>query len=67
MMNITVNGEQHDVHERLSVATLIEMLQIPRQGIAVATNREIVVRSTWETHVLQHGDVVEIITAAQGG
>ena len=42
-------------------------LEPERSGIAVAVNGEVVPRSQWPVYELNDGDVVEIITAMQGG
>ena len=42
-------------------------LEPERSGIAVAVNGEVVPRSQWPVYELHDGDVVEIITAMQGG
>ncbi|MDE3008138.1 MAG: sulfur carrier protein ThiS [Acidobacteriota bacterium] len=63
---ITVNGEGHELPP-MSVASLLAQLRVPSRGVAVALNGEIVTRSTWESVVVEDGDVVEILTAAAGG
>lgn len=62
-MNITVNGEQRDVGD-IVVADLL-----PRDpaGMAVAVNASVVPRAEHATTRLADGDVVEIVTAVQGG
>jgi sulfur carrier protein len=42
-------------------------LQPETQGVAVAVNGEIVPRAQWPGYELKNGDVVEVITAMQGG
>jgi sulfur carrier protein len=42
-------------------------LEPERSGIAAAVNGEVVPRSQWPVHELKDGDVVEVITAMQGG
>ncbi|MEV6526437.1 sulfur carrier protein ThiS [Longispora urticae] len=38
-----------------------------RRGVAVAVNGTVVPRSTWTSTALADGDVVELLTAVQGG
>jgi sulfur carrier protein len=63
----TVNGEQHDLPDGATVATLLEMLGAPRAGIAVARNEQVVRRREYDTHAIAEGDSIEIIKAAAGG
>ncbi|MEI7057728.1 sulfur carrier protein ThiS [Nocardioides sp. CCNWLW239] len=66
-MKITVNGEPMEVGG--TVADLLETRTGDRRpsGIAVAVAEEIVPRDDWADRLLHDGDVVEIVTAVQGG
>ena len=66
-MNVTVNGEAHDLAAPLSVDDLLGKLDLDRRGLAVAVNGEVVPRSTWADRAVADGDQVEILTIAQGG
>lgn len=66
-MKLHVNGEPHDVAEKLSVDDLVTALGIERRGVAIAVGDEVVPRSTWAERRLADGDRVEILTIAQGG
>jgi len=46
---------------------LLGELSLPAKGIAVAVNGEVVRRVDWAAHRLADGDVVDVLTAAQGG
>ena len=63
-MNITVNGEPRAVAAPVALA---DLLPVERNGIAVAVNAVVVPRAEHTTTVLRDGDVVEIVTAVQGG
>jgi sulfur carrier protein len=49
------------------VQGLLETLGITGKRIAVAVNRDVVPRSTFETHRLAPGDRIEILEAVGGG
>ena len=49
------------------LGALLEELSLPPRGIAVAVNGEVVRRVDWAGHRLADGDVVDVLTAAQGG
>lgn len=66
-MNIVVNGTPHEGAS--SVADLVErhlQTRAPR-GVAVAVNRTVVPRDRWEQVMLKDGDIVDVVTAVQGG
>jgi sulfur carrier protein len=66
-IEITVNGERHEVPDRTTVAALLETLGTERRGVAVAVDGEVVARSAWSEHALGPGAHVEILSVARGG
>lgn len=66
-MEILVNGASREVPEGISAAQLVAMLGLTGQRLAMEVNREIIPRSTFETHRLQPGDRIEIVRAIGGG
>ncbi len=66
-MRITVNGEEREVPKCTSAAALVHLLGLAGQRVAVEVNLEIVPRSTYDAHLLQQGDRVEIVRAIGGG
>ena len=65
-MLVSINDEAVEVHERTTVAALLEGLGFPEKGIAVAVNWAVIPRSEWEI-ALTDGARVEVVTAVQGG
>ncbi|HJQ03806.1 MAG TPA: sulfur carrier protein ThiS [Nocardioides sp.] len=63
-MTITVNGSPREVGAGALVA---DLLPPDPAGIAVAVNACVVPRAEHATTPLADGDVVEIVTAVQGG
>jgi sulfur carrier protein len=63
-MTITLNGASQPVEPGASVA---DLLPAERRGIAVAVNGAVVPRAEHANTPLADGDVVEIVTAVQGG
>lgn len=66
-MKASINGEVFDLPEGLTVAQLLEHLQTPERGIAVAKNDTVVRRSRFEHERVDEGDRIEIIRAVAGG
>lgn len=67
-MTITCNGEAVAV-DAVTVAQLLErrLGDARPHGVAVAVNEEVVPRGDWASWRLADGDVVEVVTAVQGG
>ena len=66
-MQITVNGEAHEVADGLTVRALVEHLSLTDGPVAVERNREVVPRADHVSVVLAAGDVVEIVHFVGGG
>jgi thiamine biosynthesis protein ThiS len=66
-MQITVNGTPTTIPSEMSMAQLLEHLELAGRRLAVEVNRELVPRSRFESHLLRADDRVEIIHAVGGG
>jgi sulfur carrier protein len=66
-MRMTINGEERDVADGATIASLLAGLALQRDGIAVALNDDVVPRSDHAVRTLHDGDCIEIIVAVAGG
>lgn len=66
-MEIQVNGEPRTLSTTTCLQNLIAELNIGTQAIAVAVNRQVISRSMWSQHTLNHGDQVDVVRAIGGG
>ncbi len=66
LIGITVNGEDHELAEQLTVRELLGRLNLPEQGIALAVDGAVFAKSRWDEPV-QRGWEIEVLTAVQGG
>ena len=66
-LTLFVNGEPQTLLPPCSVADLLIALEMSGQRVAVAVNREIVVRSRYKEAELTNGDRIEILEAVGGG
>jgi sulfur carrier protein len=66
-MLVQINGEKKDVHEGLTVAGLLEELNIRPGRVVVELNRDIVARDAHGATFLKEGDAVEIVHFVGGG
>jgi sulfur carrier protein len=67
LMKITVNGEEKEVANGLSINGLLESLQIRPGRVVVERNRHIVPRESFTVAMLADGDVLEIVHFVGGG
>ncbi|MBA4503588.1 sulfur carrier protein ThiS [Marinobacterium marinum] len=66
-MQIQVNGESLEVGEQITLAELVEQLELTGKRIAIELNLEIIPRSEHAGTRLNGGDQVEIVHAIGGG
>lgn len=64
---LTVNGENRDFDDVLSVAQLLRDIGLDARKVAVERNMEIVAKSAYETTMLAQGDRLEIVHFIGGG
>jgi sulfur carrier protein len=66
-MTITINGRAVRWSAGSTVADVVAALSAGPRGVAVAVNGAVVPRTAWAGTPLTDGDVVEVLTAVQGG
>jgi sulfur carrier protein len=68
-VNATVNGEPRELPADATVASVLELLDVPAdaRGVAVAVDGEVVSRSRWEETALPDGAAIEVVAAIGGG
>ncbi len=66
-MQLRINGQARALPDGLTVAALIERLDVGRRRIAVEVNREVIPRAEHAAMRLAEGDEVEIVHAIGGG
>ena len=66
-MNISLNGEQRQVPDGVTVLGLLDVLKIQPQRVAVELNREIVKKDRYGTTAISEGDNIEIVSFMSGG
>lgn len=66
-MNIILNGQPQQVDAAITVAELIDGLEIPPRGYAVEVNGALVPRKSHNEYRLAADDRLEIVTLVGGG
>ena len=67
IVTISLNGEPYGIDGPLSVASLLERLQIDSRRVAVELNLEVVRRARYHETLVGPGDQVEIVNFVGGG
>lgn len=67
MITIKVNDQIIEIAKDFNILQLLQQLESPQDGIAVAINNSIVLKHQWPSRTLLHRDSVLIIKATQGG
>jgi sulfur carrier protein len=66
-MKVRVNGEEKEIADGLSIARLLEELQIRPARVVVELNQDIVSRAAHGSILLKEGDALEIVHFVGGG
>jgi sulfur carrier protein len=66
-MRLTVNGRPHELPEDSVLTGLVAAVAPDPRGVAVAVNGSVVRAAEWPATLVAEGDVVEVVTAHQGG
>ncbi len=66
-MKVIINGTAHDLAAATTLADAVRLLTTSASGVAAAVNGEVVRRASWATTPVADGDLIEVITAVQGG
>ncbi|MDE3181663.1 MAG: sulfur carrier protein ThiS [Acidobacteriota bacterium] len=66
-MTITINGEQRETPEGLTLKGLLEWLKVPEDRVAVECNLQIIPRAEWAHAPVAAGDRIEVVHFVGGG
>lgn len=67
IMKISVNGTERDVADGLTIAQLIQQLNLKTDRIATERNLSVVPKAKYAETTLVEGDKLEIVTFVGGG
>ena len=66
-INIYINGESKKIKDELSVLSLLKLLNLNKNNIAVEINREIINKSNYNAYIIKENDRIEIVNFIGGG
>ncbi|HJP28069.1 MAG TPA: sulfur carrier protein ThiS [Dehalococcoidia bacterium] len=67
MIEITVNGQNSELEDPLSIDAFLELKRFTGRSVAVAINSVVIRRSTLEETLINEDDMVEIVRLFGGG
>lgn len=67
MIKVSINNNSHSFKESITITTLISELNLSSNGIAIAINNSVILKTKWEETHLKNQDKITIIQATQGG
>ncbi len=66
-MRVILNGEERELPGSITVAALLDLLELPAARVAVERNREVVPRSRFGEVAVIEGDRIEVVRFVGGG
>ncbi len=66
-INVIINGKTERITAEMSLQSLLKLLGIKSERVAIEYNREIIDRNQFDALQLKEGDRLEIITFVGGG
>lgn len=67
MISVTINGTAREVPAEIDLDSLLELLALPRQRVAVELNHVVVRRTDWPETRVSDGDKLEVVHFVGGG
>ena len=66
-INIYINGKSKNIKDEQSVLSLLQLLNLNKNNIAVEINREIISKSDYNIYIIKENDKIEIVNFIGGG
>ncbi len=66
-ITVTVNGSEKSFPADITVRDLLTELNLANQAVAVEINRNLIPKKNHQTHHLNPGDCIELLTLVGGG
>lgn len=66
-MKVIVNGEEKEFMQKIKLNELLRELSLEGKVMAAAVNMEIVKQDSWNEHILNDGDKLELLDFVGGG
>ena len=66
-MTIFINGEARELGDGLTIAAMLDALELPKQRVAIELNRRVVRKQEWDSTAVADNDRIEVVHFVGGG
>lgn len=66
-MTIFINGEARELGDGLTVAAMLDVLELPKQRVAIEINRQVIRKQEWDATHVSDNDRIEVVHFVGGG
>jgi thiamine biosynthesis protein ThiS len=66
-MTIFINGEARELDGVSTLAGLLDVLDLPKQRVAIELNKEVIRKQDWDSTSVADNDKVEVVHFVGGG
>jgi sulfur carrier protein len=66
-MTIFINGEARELDDGLTVAAMLDALELPKQRVAIELNRRVIRKQEWDSTLVSDSDRIEVVHFVGGG
>lgn len=66
-MKITLNGQEKEVDDALTLTQLIEHVSVNNKRVIAEINGAIIKKEAWNDTIIHNGDNIELVTFVGGG
>ena len=66
-VNISLNGEEREVPDKISLDQLLDLFSMPKQRVAIEVNGKVVRRVDWLETSIGERDRIEVVHFVGGG
>ncbi len=66
-MKIIINGEEKNYSKEMTLLEMMQDLDLTDKVMAAAVNMNIVKQESWDSHLLNDGDKIELLDFVGGG
>jgi len=67
MIKISVNDKQESVNANVSLAIVLNQLNIDKRMISIAVNSDFVAKDQYDSLIINESDLIDVLTPIAGG
>lgn len=66
-MNITLNGQKHNIESNITLEEMLINLNIEQNNIIAEVNGEVVTKDEFSNKIINENDIIELVRFVGGG